>query len=1773
MTVGTGTGSTFGDDNYVRPTSTNAFLNLKGGSGKAKITLGNEAVLISSGNPTGYISFFNDATSSTNAGTEAMRIASGNVGIGTTNPGFNLDVNGTAHVGNDLYLTRSDGYATASIVVDNSTTTAVNISKVGGGNINNVGLFANNTTAYGNIVLNSSVPLIVLKSASGNNSALRFVDDNTNKADLYYSASSGSINIANIGGGNLGWVYQLNAGNIGIGTTNPAAALEINRTDNAELLRLASTSLPNLFHLKLTGVSGSTGDYRFQVVDNGGTSDVLYFKGNGNVGIGTTNPVAGLDVRSSANGSNLQIGPVDGVSEGGQVSWQGSSSYSAWTQDIFQNKMRFMPNSATDDQFQIYNIGAGTAGLYVQGNMSVGTPSPNYQFDVLSSLVGTTHRSNVVGGLRINGNGRNVTFRLSDSVTNSSDISLTGNTVQLSVNGISSIHYNDTGNVGIGTVNPAAKLEVAGTTYSSYNGGAPHFHAHNSSSGNTEYNFILSGNNDAGQGAVHFINSSTRSSDGGANTYTIRNDLGTLRLGHTSHPILFDGSVFSFNSGNVGIGTASPTVKLHVSGGRTWLDNNSGDSGVRALGTTISSAPGSNFTAGVDPGDALRSLSVIAKGSTRPAIFTLRNADNSNAFWDFVADGNTDKFFIQKYTSTPAVTIDGNNNVGIGTTSPSAKLTVAGDAAVDGAFFVRNSTTTGDFGRILHSGSTGNLHIDTFTGATYLNWYGGSSLYVGRADGMNSALYVRSSDGNVGIDSTNPSATLEIYGSNKNLRFVNESTGANQIDFYNNTSQRAFVQWSEAGGDLNIGTISSSANWDLNLMTGNTNRLTIKNDGLVGIGTSAPSKTLHVVGTALVESSTNADTRTLNTSDGWVQLGLQRNKTSGSYNTNWELYIPTNSTNFRLNNGTFGDVLTATTSGNIGIGTNTPFSPLEVSRFVSGGAPATTGITDTNVLNRLRSNVVGLDTGVMSNGNIWLQNRNVTDFSVNYPLLLNPNGGNVGIGTVSPNAKLDVLGGVRATGFDFQDASGNQMPNAWIGTATNVDGASNKWLHIGGITDNTDGTGIKRRIGLFADLLYLGGKIGIGQISPNTNLHVVGGNNNDYGQLEISTADSDARISLYNSGKNASNSTASTRGDINMSASSGYEGMRFMINGLDKMILNSSGNVGIGTTNPGSKLEVNGNINANAYLFGNWNVNTTAWPGTGGFSYAGGDVIFGISSTTGQASLQVDGGFIQGESGKNNVFLGSVGIGTATPSAPLHVKGLASGGETLRLSPLNTGNEGGQLTLMDGTGTGGWEIDNYGADGSETLRFFRDKGENNILNALVINTSGNVGIGTSSSIFRTEISYDNNSSVLLLRNPNSSASTAGSTVLQMRTGSDTGNTNWFNIEADRSNGYVSFNSGANFARYAFLNGKVGVGAAPKSVSTANFETTADMILSASGSANTIHYNSYFDNTWRAYGTGYSAALRFDTTNGQFQIWNSPASVSPGDVSNISAKLIVNASGNIGIGTTSPGVKMDVLGTDLGGAQGQFASNNTGGGRAGINIVHTSAAGGLTLQQLSNGVADIANYSGAQMAFNAKGAGGYYTFHTTDSNTPRLTILNGGNVGIGATNPLNKLHITDSSAGSGQLLLDNATNVKLWFSAHTDGYAAIDAFNQNNSAKLNLALSPWGGNVGIGTTNPQQKFEVNGVIRVQNGELNFDQGTQFSGFQIRRSNDAASGNILAWQVKATESLPIVMGTNNAPRMIIDVSGNVGIGTSNPAIKFEVNSELKLVDTAIGMRWSK
>jgi hypothetical protein len=182
--------------------------------------------------------------------------------------------------------------------------------------------------------------------------------------------------------------------------------------------------------------------------------------------------------------------------------------------------------------------------------------------------------------------------------------------------------------------------------------------------------------------------------------------------------------------------------------------------------------------------------------------------------------------------------------------------------------------------------------------------------------------------------------------------------------------------------------------------------------------------------------------------------------------------------------------------GNVGIGTT---SPTQILNLRSGliGNPATSGTVQTYGTARFEGNSNSvLDFGEAGGGKWWIQSTDKSGLDTNYPLLLNPNGGYVGIGTMSPAANLHIKA-------DYP--------------VLQLDGVGNDWDLIVGyaaipsssfaIYDATNDTyPFKIKAAALTNTLCLGaaGYIGIGTTEPGSKLDISSGGISGGGVLRFS---------------------------------------------------------------------------------------------------------------------------------------------------------------------------------------------------------------------------------------------------------------------------------------------------------------------------------------------------------------------------------------------------------------------------------------------------------------------------------------------------------------------------------------------------------------------------------------------------------------------------------------------------------------------------------------------
>jgi len=262
------------------------------------------------------------------------------------------------------------------------------------------------------------------------------------------------------------------------------------------------------------------------------------------------------------------------------------------------------------------------------------------------------------------------------------------------------------------------------------------------------------------------------------------------------------------------------------------------------------------------------------------------------------------------------------------------------------------------------------------------------------SDGNTHALFVEGSTGNVGIGVTNPGQTLEIH---------NSATG-DYTDFGLRGTGHKYVIG--VGNDA-VATVNDK--WYLYDNDNGAFRMVVDTAGNVGIGISNPSD-YYANWNDLVLGSTSHSGMTI--ASGTSHEGTIAFADGTSGNAEYEGYIQYDHAD---NTFTFGtdhtSRMTIDSSGYIQMGapisTHIGTSQLFVNRGVNAAA-ATSGTTQTGGALRLRGgdNAV-LDMG-MNSVNTWIQATDRANLANGYPVSLNPNGGNVGIGVLAPPVKLTV---------------------------------------------------------------------------------------------------------------------------------------------------------------------------------------------------------------------------------------------------------------------------------------------------------------------------------------------------------------------------------------------------------------------------------------------------------------------------------------------------------------------------------------------------------------------------------------------------------------------------------------------------------------------------------------------------------------------------------------------------------------------------------------------
>jgi hypothetical protein len=483
-------------------------------------------------------------------------------------------------------------------------------------------------------------------------------------------------------------------------------------------------------------------------------------------------------------------------------------------------------------------------------------------------------------------------------------------------------------------------------------------------------------------------------------------------------------------------------------------------------------------------------------------------------------------------------------NVGIGTNNPGSKLEVNGDIKI----------SSGSGGKLIFADGT-TLSTNSVTGSAGLTSWGDINMQTGGQISFQtgngtatSSKMIVSNAGNVGISQASPNYLLDL-GNTLGDKLAVYANGANTIYGFGIATNRLYVKTNNiematfnSTGNMGLGTtspyaqlsISNSATTAANIplfaiasTTGGTSTstlMTVLANGFVGIGTSTPTSLLHINGIDPVLTIQNNRQAAVGNTSGILLKGtlstgadafmgrIRGVQQSTSANTG-DVNILT------YNSGSLGEVARFTSGGNVGIGTTTPSMPLDVSS------------TNANLVHLERSSV---DVGQITASNNDLEfgaNTNNMRFTVTSGKVYSFASGNVGIGTSTPDGKLNVNGGSAWT------------TASWI-KSLRIDGLGS--LEFGGGSASA-----KYGLGSSAGSFYLFDTTAEdGSSVPNYRLVVNGGN------IGIGTTSPAYKL------------------DVNGDFRVGVAGAT-----ANSLYVNSTtGNVGIGTTSPAQALTVAGGL-------------------------------------------------------------------------------------------------------------------------------------------------------------------------------------------------------------------------------------------------------------------------------------------------------------------------------------------------------------------------------------------------------------------------------------------------------------------------------------------------------------------------------------------------------------------------------------------------------------------
>ena len=990
----------------------------------------------------------------------------------------------------------------------------------------------------------------------------------------FYISSNGSGGAVNITGDSNHGNMPVHIGyRLGIGNTGPAAKLHVSsNSDSSEAFVIIedtdTTAGSQIPQIEWRGNTATFGFFRYTkdgaFFRSAAESNLMHVSGSGQVGIGTTNPQSKLDIVEvySAGTSvqeNLQLlirgGESDldpvGSSIGMGFGYGSANDYvkTGIINEFVDANGRAKLHLATSNVSGTDTINKGDARLTIlqTGEVGIGTVSPSNKLTVEDTIGIKRSGVNAITTLQMAGSGLIVNgangYHPLIVQANGTEIFRVKNDGNISGSATSTGSFGHgfiADKLGIGTTSPVYALVV-----------------------NAGNDMTAQFKNDADRARLMLSDNDT---DGFLVVQNSKMSVGLNNSVHANNLTLLDGQV--------GIGTTSPTQKLHIGSRGTASDP----------ATTASDGLVFDFYNAGNPYP--RKGSIISNSADA--------SESKLAFWTAAASS----------TITEKMSILGNGNVGIGTTSPSTmlhlkssagskpKLTIEDTNADDnmGALqFIKDSASPSTGDKLMQIWAYGDNNaaeqilyseIATLpTSVTDGSEEGSMRFRVQSGGSFVETMRVRGSKVGIGTDS--PAAKLEIQGANGTVSGTPE-TDADELVIRNNSDAGINILAGEGSGDTSgivfgstsdinganihynyndklfrIGTQHASG--ILTLRSGNgAEAIRILANGKVGIGVTSPGDKLTVQGGNIqVTGSGGIGIKFVGTADGSNKNALYFRTQGGTEKYRMIHDQSADGTDDIVFKAAANSITTLALKqdGKVGIGTSTPGFDLE--------------IADNGTNSQTTMAVTGYNDQTGYRPEIQLRKSNSDT-----------------LGGVSATPDGTQLGMIRFRGVD----SGNGFDDGVIITATQNGSANTKVP-----TDLKFETSADTATNSNQLFLHHDGYVGIGTDSPDAPLHILGdgGASDPLATMILSSTTNHGGLVVNAPASKQTHIRFQNNGTLKWQMRSPFhdstnpDSLRFysMTKGADVVTLLNDGKVGIGTVSPTAPLHIFANSSDTQNLF------------------------------------------------------------------------------------------------------------------------------------------------------------------------------------------------------------------------------------------------------------------------------------------------------------------------------------------------------------------------------------------------------------------------------------------------------------------------------------------------------------------------------------------------------------------------------------------------------------